>query len=79
IQSAFRDVADALARRGTIDERVAAAQSLLASAETAASLSQRRYDAGVATYLEPLTAQRTAYTARQALVTARLTRATNMV
>ncbi|MFX7198040.1 TolC family protein, partial [Acinetobacter baumannii] len=40
---------------------------------------QRRYDAGVATYLEPLTAQRTAYTARQALVTARLTRATNMV
>ncbi|WP_370631646.1 efflux transporter outer membrane subunit [Novosphingobium sp. FKTRR1] len=79
IQSAFRDVADALARRGTIDARVDAAASLLSNAELAASLSQKRYDAGVATYLEPLTAQRTAYSARQGLVTARLTKATNMV
>lgn len=79
IQTAFREVADALARRGTIDAKVAAQESLALNATRAASISQSRFANGIANYLEPLDAQRTAYTARQALVTARLAKATNMV
>lgn len=79
IQTAFREVADALARRGTIDDKVAAQESNLANAEKAARITQSLYQNGINTFLEPLDAERTAYTARQALVTARLARATNMV
>lgn len=79
IQTAFREVADALARRGTIDESIRAQSSLEANAATAYRISQSRYDAGVANYLEPLDAQRTLYNARQSLVSARLTKAANMV
>lgn len=79
IQTAFREVADALARRGTIEDRIAAQVSLEANAATAYRLSQARYDAGIANYLEPLDAQRTYYTARQSLVSARLVKAANMV
>ncbi|WP_225008662.1 efflux transporter outer membrane subunit [Novosphingobium percolationis] len=79
IQSAFREVADALARRGTIDAKVAAQTSLADNAAKAARISQSRFANGVASYLEPLDAQRTAYAARQALVAARLARASNMV
>lgn len=79
IQTAFREVADALARRGTVDESIRAQTSLEANAATAYRISQSRYDAGVANYLEPLDAQRTLYNARQSLVSARLTKAANMV
>ncbi|MCH7629451.1 MAG: TolC family protein, partial [Proteobacteria bacterium] len=79
IQSAFREVADALARRGTIDAKVAAQTSLADNAAKAARISQSRFANGVASYLEPLDAQRTATSARQALVAARLARASNMV
>ncbi|WP_179504426.1 MULTISPECIES: efflux transporter outer membrane subunit [unclassified Sphingomonas] len=79
IQTAFREVADALARRGTIDDKVAAQESYAANAEKAAQITLARYQNGIDTFLEPLDADRTAYTARQALVTARLARATNMV
>lgn len=79
IQTAFQEVADALARRGTIDDKVAAQESYLANAEKAARITRSLYENGINTFLEPLDADRTAYTARQALVTARLARATNMV
>lgn len=79
IQNAFREVADALARRGTIDDRITAQISLEANAGTAYRLSTARYDAGIANYLEPLDAQRTYYNARQSLVSARLIKAANMV
>ena len=79
IQTAFREVADALARRGTIDAKLAAQQSLAANADKALSITQARYANGIATFLEPLDAQRTAYAARHALVAARLERAGNMV
>lgn len=79
IQTAFREVADALARRGTIDESIRAQSSLEANAATAYRISQSRYDAGVANYLEPLDAQRTLYNARQSLISARLIKAANMV
>ncbi|KPF92123.1 RND transporter [Novosphingobium sp. AAP83] len=79
IQNAFREVADALARRGTIDDRITAQVSLEANAATAYRLSTARYNAGIANYLEPLDAQRTYYNARQSLVSARLIKAANMV
>lgn len=79
VQAAFQEVADALARRGTIDEKVAAQVSLADNAAKALTLTESRYRNGVATYLEPLDAQRTSYSARQALVTARLAKAANMV
>jgi multidrug efflux system outer membrane protein len=79
VQNAFADVANALARRGTIDEQLAAQRAYVASADKAATITRSRYDTGVDTYLAELDAARTAYTARQALVGVRLARATNMV
>jgi multidrug efflux system outer membrane protein len=79
IQAAFREVADALAQRGTIDEQVNAQTARAAAASTAARLSEARFRAGVDSFLTTLDAQRTAYAAEQQLVTTRLSRANNLV
>lgn len=79
VQSAFRDVADALATRGTIAEQIAAQRQRAISADRAAVMSAARYQAGIDPYLTTLDAQRTAYAAHQTLNTTRLTRATNLV
>lgn len=79
IQSAFREVSDALAQRGTIDEQLAAQTARAAAAKQAATLSDARYRAGVDSFLTTLDSQRTAYAAEQQLVTTRLARATNLV
>ena len=79
IQTAFREVADALAQRGTIDEQLAAQQDLTAAAANALRLSTARYEQGSDTYLNLLIAQRTLYSARQTLVASRLAKATNLV
>ncbi|GMM60443.1 efflux transporter outer membrane subunit [Novosphingobium pituita] len=79
IQTAFREVADALARRGTIEDRIAAQESNVANAQKAAQITRSLYANGLNTFLEPLDADRTAYAARQMLISARLVRATNMV
>jgi len=79
IQSAFRDVADALARRGVIDQQLAAQQDLAAAAATSYRLTTARYKEGVDTYLVALVAQRTLYGARQSLTQTRLARASNLV
>ncbi|MCK9540659.1 MAG: efflux transporter outer membrane subunit [Novosphingobium sp.] len=65
IQSAFRDVADGLARRGTIVAQREAQAALVAAAGKSHDLALRRYRAGVGSFLEVLTAQRTLYAARQ--------------
>ena len=79
IQTAFREVADALAQRGTIDEQVSAQSARANSAQVAARLSDARYRAGVDSFLVALDAQRTAYAAQQQLVTTRLSRASNLI
>jgi multidrug efflux system outer membrane protein len=72
IQSAFRDVADALAGRATLAEQLQAQQAQT-DAETARfNLSQLRFDNGIASSLELLDAQRTLFAAQQALITAQL-------
>jgi len=79
IQTAFREVADALAERGTIDEQLAAQQSLVDSTEASYSLSNESYRRGIATYLNVLDSQRSLYAAQQGLITIRLQRETNLV
>ena len=79
IQTAFREVADALAQRGTIDEQIAAQTARVNAVAVAAKLSDARYRAGVDSFLTSLDAQRTAYAARQQLVTTRFNRGGNLV
>jgi multidrug efflux system outer membrane protein len=79
VQTAFREVADALAQRGTIDEQVAAQSARANAATVAARLADARYRAGVDSFLTPLDSQRTAYAAQQQLVTTRLNRGSNLV
>lgn len=79
IQSAFREVADALAVRGTVDQQVAAQQSLVnASAETY-RLANSLYEKGLDSYLGVLDAQRSLFAAQQALVFLRLEQLTSQV
>jgi multidrug efflux system outer membrane protein len=79
IQTAFREVADALALRGTIDEQLAAQSALTAAWANSLRLSTLRYEAGSDTYLNVLIAQRSLYAARQTLVASQLAKANNLV
>jgi len=79
IQTAFREVADALAQRGTIDEQLAAQQALTDAAAKALRLSTARFEQGSDTYLNVLVAERTLFAARQTLVAAQLSKANNMI
>ncbi len=79
IQTGFREVADALALRATIDEQLAAQQALVDAASSALKISTARFERGVDTYLNVLVAQRTLYQAQQTLVAARLAQRANLV
>ncbi len=79
IQAAFRDVADALARRATIADQAGAQVRLEAAAQDTARLTDARYRGGVASFLESLDAQRSLYGARRSLASTRLVRARNLV
>lgn len=79
IQSAFREVADALARRGTIDAQANAQIRLVAAASDNYRLSDARYRGGIDTFLQSLDAQRSLYGAQRSLVGTRLLAAVNRV
>jgi multidrug efflux system outer membrane protein len=79
IQSAFREVSDALARRGTITEQLAANQRFYTAAVDTLNLTNARYRGGIDTYLTSLDAQRQLYSAQRTLVQTQLVRATNLV
>ncbi|MDD5286219.1 MAG: efflux transporter outer membrane subunit [Desulfuromonadaceae bacterium] len=79
IQTAFREVADALAQRGTIDDQIAAQQSLADATAESYRLSQARFDKGVDSYLTLLDSHRSLYSAQQNLIGARLARLANLV
>ncbi|KKW92835.1 efflux transporter outer membrane subunit [Sphingobium chungbukense] len=79
VQTGFREVADALARRGTMTAQLEAQTSLRDSARVGYRLSEARFRAGIDAFLTTLDAQRTLYNAEQSLLATRLTRATNMV
>jgi multidrug efflux system outer membrane protein len=72
VQTAFRDVSDALARRGTINDQRDAQGRLVTAAQRSLTLSDEQYRAGTMAYITVLTAQRTLYSARQTQVSATL-------
>ncbi|WP_395858539.1 efflux transporter outer membrane subunit [Affinibrenneria salicis] len=73
IQTAFSDVANALARRETLAEQMDAQQQYVAAAQRSYELAQRSYQTGIGDYLSVLTAQRTLWSARQQLIALRQT------
>jgi multidrug efflux system outer membrane protein len=79
IQAAFRDVADALARRGTMAEQMAAQQSLVDATAATYRLSNARYEKGSDIFLNVLDAQRSLYSAQQGLIAIRLVNLVNQV
>lgn len=68
IQSAFREVSDALAVRGTVDQQVAAQRSLTSALAKTYRLAQSRFEKGIDSYLGVLDAQRSLFAAQQVLV-----------
>ncbi|MTW11565.1 efflux transporter outer membrane subunit [Pseudoduganella eburnea] len=79
IQSAFREVADALAQRGTLDERVESQAALTEAASRSYRIHEARYQKGAESYLNALVSQRALYAAQQGLISVRLAKAANQV
>ncbi|MFD2753295.1 efflux transporter outer membrane subunit [Comamonas terrae] len=79
IQTAFREVADALVSRETLQDQLAAQQRQLEAENVRYKLSDLRYTNGVASYLDLLDAQRSLFALEQAVVQARLTQLQNQV
>ena len=79
IQTAFREVADALAERGTVSQRLAAQQSLVDALVVTHRLSEMRYHKGIDSYLSVLDAQRSLYGAEKGLIMLRLTEINNLI
>jgi multidrug efflux system outer membrane protein len=79
IQSGFREVADALAGRATLDSQVAADTALVEASSETFRLSNMRFTGGVDSYLGVLDSQRLLYTAQQSLVSVKLARLQNLV
>lgn len=68
VQSAFREVNDALATRANIGDRLTAQRRLVDATNTTYKLSNARFRAGIDSYLTVLDAQRSAYSAEQGLL-----------
>ncbi len=79
VQTAFREVADALAERAHWSERLDAQSSLVAATQQALTLSQARFKAGADDYLSVLDAQRSLYAAQQTHITLRLAEQVNRI
>ena len=79
IQSAFREVADVLAERATLAERLDARRLQVEATQASFRLSDARYKGGVDSFLGLLDAQRSRYLAEQELIVVRLADAANRV
>lgn len=79
IQTAFREVADALAGRRYLAEQVDAQQRATEAQRALAELARTRYQAGVVSYLEVLDAERNLFDAEQALLQVRRAEAANLI
>jgi outer membrane protein, multidrug efflux system len=79
VQNAFREVADALAVRGTVDREVAAQQSLVKALTEVQRLAAVRFEKGIDSYLGVLDAQRSLFAAQQVLVALRLAQLSSQV
>jgi len=79
IQTAFREVADALAGQATYSEQLRAQQGVAQAEADRFNLSDLRYRSGTASYLDLLDAQRSLFTAQQQAIEANLARLQNQV
>lgn len=79
VQTAFREVADALVARGAIDEQIDAQRRVQEAQADRLRLAEQRFQSGVASSLDVLDAQRELFSAEQSLVQTRLLRLTNAV
>jgi multidrug efflux system outer membrane protein len=79
IQSAFREVADALAGRATLTEQLRAQDAQAAAEELRLKLTELRYTHGEASSLDLLDAQRSSFAARQSALQTRLAQLVNSV
>ena len=79
IQSAFREVADALAGRATLGDQVRAQQAQAKAEADRFQLANLRHLKGIANYLEVLDAQRASFAAQQALAQTQLAQQQNQI
>ena len=79
IQTAFKETADALAKRGTVEDQLVAQESLVQASTHGYSLTNARYTKGIDSYLSVLDAQRSLYSAETGLIVLRLSKLTNLV
>lgn len=79
IQTAFKEVSDALSARATLEDQIAAQDNFLRAQQDRMRLTQLRYDNGVASSLDLLDAQRELFSAQQALIQARQLRFNNAI
>ena len=79
VQTAFREVADALARRGTINDEIGARERQQAATADVYTLTEARYREGIDPFLTVLDAQRSYYSAQQQMVQTKLIAAQNLV
>jgi len=79
IQTAFREVADALAGRATLGEQLRALQAQTSAEEVRFKLSDLRYRNGIASALDLLDSQRSLYSVQLAAVQTRLLQLQNQV
>jgi outer membrane protein, multidrug efflux system len=79
IQTAFREVADTLAVRGTVDQQLSAQESLVHATAETYRLAGLRYERGLDSYLSVLDAQQALYAAQRGLVAIRLERLASQV
>ncbi|HTJ94458.1 MAG TPA: efflux transporter outer membrane subunit [Pararobbsia sp.] len=79
VQSAFTEVANGLAGRGTYDAQIEAQTRFTATTQRRLDLSNLRYKSGIDSYLNVLTAQNDLYSAQLSLIQAQLARQQNLV
>jgi multidrug efflux system outer membrane protein len=79
IQTAFREVSDALAGRATLGEQLRAQTAVANAAQVGFRLADLRYRNGAASYFDVLDAQRTLFAAQQAAVQVQAAQVQNLM
>jgi outer membrane protein, multidrug efflux system len=79
VQTAFREVADALSQRSHLGDQLAAQQSLTQASQKSFQLTKARFDSGADSYLDVLVTQISLYTAQQTMITLHLAQQTNRI
>lgn len=77
IQTAFREVADALVQRANITEQLDAQKSLVDATKVTYDLSRDRYEIGLDSFINVLDAQRSLFSAQQGMINTILLREIN--